>query len=58
MGLALVRRLCDAHNATVQALSDDTGGSRFIILWPLAETRPQPVSVAVEAVADAVSCRG
>jgi signal transduction histidine kinase len=42
MGLALVRRLCDAHNATVQALSDDTGGSRFIILWPLASAPPEP----------------
>ncbi len=43
MGLALVRRLCDAHNATVQALSDDTGGSRFIILWPLADAPAEPV---------------
>ena len=42
MGLALVRRLSDAHDATVQALSDGTGGSRFIILWPLAGARPQP----------------
>jgi signal transduction histidine kinase len=42
MGLALVRRLCDAHDATVQALSDGEGGSRFIILWPLAGARPQP----------------
>ncbi|HEY8673860.1 MAG TPA: ATP-binding protein [Candidatus Dormibacteraeota bacterium] len=42
MGLALVRRLCDAHEATVQALSDGSGGSRFIILWPLAGSKPQP----------------
>jgi signal transduction histidine kinase len=42
MGLALVRRLCDAHEATVQALSDGKGGSRFIILWPLASLKPQP----------------
>jgi signal transduction histidine kinase len=42
MGLALVRRLCDAHEATVQALSDGKGGSRFIILWPLAGSKPQP----------------
>ena len=55
MGLALVRRLCDAHNATVQALSDDTGGSRFILLWPLAETPAQPVSVDVDDMVKAVS---
>jgi signal transduction histidine kinase len=46
MGLALVRRLCDAHEATVQALSDGKGGSRFIILWPLASSKPQPTAPA------------
>src|SRR6202049_1390853 len=55
MGLALVRRLCDAHNATVQALSDDTGGSRFVLLWPLAEIQPQPVSINLDNAVDAVS---
>jgi signal transduction histidine kinase len=42
MGLALVRRLCDAHTATVKAHSDETGGSRFTILWPLADLQPEP----------------
>ena len=37
MGLALVRRLCDAHGATVKAHSDEIGGSTFTILWPLAD---------------------
>src|SRR5580700_7533688 len=37
MGLALVRRLCDAHTATVKAQSDERGGSTFTILWPLAD---------------------
>ena len=55
MGLALVRRLCDAHEATVQALSDGSGGSRFIILWPLAGSKPQPApaDVVFEAVTSA-----
>jgi signal transduction histidine kinase len=42
MGLALVRRLCDAHTATVKAFSDAHGGSTFTILWPLADARPEP----------------
>jgi signal transduction histidine kinase len=42
MGLALVRRLCDAHTATVKAHSDESGGSRFTILWPLADLQPEP----------------
>ncbi|MEA2638517.1 MAG: hypothetical protein QOE18_1574 [Chloroflexota bacterium] len=55
MGLALVRRLCDAHEATVQALSDGKGGSRFIILWPLASSKPQPApaDLVFEAVTSA-----
>jgi signal transduction histidine kinase/HAMP domain-containing protein len=55
MGLALVRRLCDAHEATVQALSDGNGGSRFIILWPIAGSNPQgaPADFLFEAAATA-----
>ena len=42
MGLALVRRLCDAHGATVKAArSDEKGGSTFTILWPLSPTCSQ-----------------
>jgi signal transduction histidine kinase/HAMP domain-containing protein len=55
MGLALVRRLCDAHEATVQALSDGNGGSSFIILWPLAGSKPQgaPADFMFEAASSA-----
>ena len=42
MGLALVRRLCDAHGATVTAQSDEKGGSTFTILWPLADVDAEP----------------
>ncbi len=42
MGLALVRRLCDAHTATVKAHSDERGGSTFTILWPLADAKAEP----------------
>jgi signal transduction histidine kinase/HAMP domain-containing protein len=42
MGLALVRRLCDAHIATVKVRSDQGGGSTFTILWPLADVKPEP----------------
>jgi signal transduction histidine kinase len=37
LGLALVRRLCDAHGATVRATSELGSGSRFTVLWPLGE---------------------
>jgi signal transduction histidine kinase len=47
MGLALVRRLCDAHGATVKAESDAKGGSRFTILWPLTDVPPEPAPAAV-----------
>jgi len=44
MGLALVRRLCDAHGATVRAQSDEKGGSRFTLTWPMADVEPEPAS--------------
>ena len=47
MGLALVRRLCDAHGATVKAQSDENGGSRFTILWPLTDVQPEPAASAL-----------
>jgi signal transduction histidine kinase len=47
MGLALVRRLCDAHGATVKAQSDAKGGSRFTILWPLTDVPPEPAPAAL-----------
>ncbi|MHB8488906.1 MAG: HAMP domain-containing sensor histidine kinase [Candidatus Dormibacteria bacterium] len=47
MGLALVRRLCDAHGATVKAESDAKGGSRFTILWPLADVPPESAPAAL-----------
>ena len=42
MGLSLVRRLCEAHDATVKVHSDRHKGSRFTILWPLADAKPEP----------------
>ena len=48
MGLALVRRLCDAHGATVKAHSGEQGGgSTFTILWPLAGVPPEPAPAAL-----------
>ncbi|MFZ0129873.1 MAG: ATP-binding protein [Candidatus Dormiibacterota bacterium] len=48
MGLALVRRLCDAHGATVKAHSGEHGGgSTFTILWPLAGVPPEPAPAAL-----------
>jgi signal transduction histidine kinase len=47
MGLALVRRLCDAHGATVTAQSDAKGGSKFTILWPLTDVPPEPAPSAL-----------
>jgi signal transduction histidine kinase len=47
MGLALVRRLCDAHGATVKADSGEKGGSRFTILWPLSDAPPEPAPTAL-----------
>jgi signal transduction histidine kinase len=47
MGLALVRRLCDAHGATVTAESDAKGGSTFTILWPLSDVAPDPTPAAL-----------
>jgi signal transduction histidine kinase len=47
MGLALVRRLCDAHTATVKAHSDANGGSTFTILWPLTDAKPEPPTTAL-----------
>jgi signal transduction histidine kinase len=45
MGLALVRRMCDAHGATVRASSELGGGSRFTVLWPLgAQADPAPAA--------------
>ncbi|HKR99365.1 MAG TPA: ATP-binding protein, partial [Candidatus Dormibacteraeota bacterium] len=34
MGLPLVRRLCEAHGAVVQAQSEPGRGSRFTVRWP------------------------
>jgi len=42
MGLSLVRRLCEAHDATVTVQSDRHKGSKFTILWPLADVQPEP----------------
>ena len=36
MGLALARRLCEAHGATVSVESEPGKGSRFTLVWPLA----------------------
>ena len=36
MGLALARRLCEAHGATMSAESEPGKGSRFTLVWPLA----------------------
>ena len=36
MGLALVRRLCEAHGAFVTAESEQGKGSRFTLTWPMA----------------------
>ena len=47
MGLALVRRLCDAHGATVKAQSDEKGGSAFTILWPLTDVPPETAPSAL-----------
>ncbi|MGA8666036.1 MAG: ATP-binding protein [Candidatus Dormiibacterota bacterium] len=47
MGLALVRRLCDAHGATVKAESRDKGGSKFTILWPLSDLPPETAPAAL-----------
>ena len=47
MGLSLVRRLCDAHGATVSAHSDESGGSKFTILWPLADVAAEPTPSAL-----------
>ncbi len=37
MGLALVRRLCNAHDATVTVESESGRGSLFTLLWPRGE---------------------
>jgi signal transduction histidine kinase len=43
-----VRRLCDAHGATVKAHSDEqAGGSTFTILWPLADSPPETAPAAL-----------
>jgi signal transduction histidine kinase len=47
MGLSLVRRLCDAHGATVSAHKDESGGSKFTILWPLADVAAEPTPAAL-----------
>ncbi len=47
MGLSLVRRLCDAHGATVSAHSDESGGSKFTLLWPLADVPAEPTPAAL-----------
>ncbi len=47
MGLALVRRLCDAHGATVTAQSVEKAGSTFTILWPLSDVPPEPAPSAL-----------
>jgi signal transduction histidine kinase len=47
MGLALVRRLCDAHGATVTATSHEKRGSTFTILWPLADVEAEPAPSAL-----------
>ena len=47
MGLSLVRRLCDAHGATVSAHSDERSGSKFTILWPLADVAAEPTPAAL-----------
>jgi signal transduction histidine kinase len=45
--LSLVRRLCDAHGATVSAHSDERSGSKFTILWPLADVAAEPTPAAL-----------
>jgi signal transduction histidine kinase len=47
MGLALVRRLCDAHGATVSARSDEKAGSTFTIIWPLTDVEAEPAPSAL-----------
>jgi two-component system sensor histidine kinase BaeS len=47
MGLALVRRLCDAHTATVKVQSEQGGGSTFTILWPLADAKAETPAAAL-----------
>lgn len=49
LGLALVRRLCELHRATVRVESEPGRGTRFILHWPLAKGRE---AVAVDHLQD------
>jgi signal transduction histidine kinase len=44
MGLALVRRLCEAHGAVISVESEPSKGSRFTLTWPMAVDVQQPGS--------------
>ena len=44
MGLALIRRLCEAQGAAVTAESEPGKGSRFTLTWPMAGDAHQPAS--------------
>jgi signal transduction histidine kinase/HAMP domain-containing protein len=50
LGLALVRRLCEVHRATVRVESSPGRGTRFILHWPLAT---RPVRAGAEHLEDA-----
>jgi signal transduction histidine kinase len=42
LGLALVQRLCEAHNARISASSAEGHGATFTLSWPLATGAPAP----------------
>ena len=50
LGLALVRRLCEVHRATVRVDSEPGTGTRFTLLWPLATSRPATPSARMQDV--------
>jgi signal transduction histidine kinase len=46
LGLALVRRLCEAHGATISVTSAQGHGARFTLVWPMATGAEEPSSSA------------